>query len=188
VDNLSAMTDERKDPHLPTTDRYGAPSSTPVPVPNVRLRPFQPGDEEAFRSLNEEWIGKYFGIEKEDRIVLDDPVGEIIQPGGHIFIAVADEEPIGCCALKVMEPGVFEVAKMAVRERLRGFGIGRQVLEYTIEQARRIGAQRLYLETNNSLQNAIHLYESVGFRHLPPERVHGSLYVRANVFMEMPLE
>lgn len=162
-------------------------NSTPVPVPAVRVRPFQPGDEAAFRTLNEEWIGKYFGIEKEDRIVLDDPVGQIIQPGGHIFIGIADEEPVGCCALKFMEPGVFEVAKMAVRERLRGYGIGRQVLEYTIAQARRIGAKRLYLETNDSLQNAIHLYESVGFRHLPPERVHGSLYVRANVFMEMEL-
>ncbi len=163
-------------------------NSSPVPVPTVRIRRFQPGDEVAFRNLNEEWIGKYFGIEKEDRIVLDDPVGEIIEPGGHIFIAVADDEPIGCCALKFMERGVFEVAKMAVRERLRGYGIGRQVLEYTVEQARRLGAKRLYLETNSTLQNAIHLYESVGFRHLSPERIHGSLYVRANVFMEMPLE
>ncbi|HEU5402720.1 MAG TPA: GNAT family N-acetyltransferase [Terriglobales bacterium] len=163
-------------------------NSSPVPVPTVRVRPFQPGDEAAFRSLNEAWIAKYFGIEKEDRIVLEDPVGHILAPGGHIFIAVADKEPVGCCALKFMEPGVFEVAKMTVSERLRGFGIGRQVLEYTIGQAIRLGATRLYLETNNTVQNAIHLYESVGFRHLPPERVHGSLYVRANVFMEMDLE
>ncbi|MGE5110952.1 MAG: GNAT family N-acetyltransferase [Acidobacteriaceae bacterium] len=161
--------------------------TTPVPVPSVRVRSFQAGDEAAFRSLNEEWIGKYFGIEKEDRIVLDDPVGQIIEPGGHIFIAIVGETPIGCCALKAMEPGEFEVAKMAVRERYRGFGIGRQVLEYTIEHARLLGARRLYLETNNTLRNAIHLYESVGFQHLPPERVHGSLYVRANVFMEMSL-
>ena len=162
-------------------------NSTPVPIPTITIRPLQPGDEAAFRSLNEEWIGKYFGIEKEDRIVLDDPVGEIIRPGGHIFIALANDTPVGCCALKVMEPGVFEVAKMAVREGLRGYGIGRQVLEYTIAQARLLGARRLYLETNSTLQNAIHLYESVGFRHLPPERIHGSLYVRANVFMEMEL-
>ncbi len=185
MDNLSANS---KDPHLPTAGRCGAPESTPVPVPAVRVRLFQAGDENAFRELNEAWIAKYFGIEKEDRIVLEDPVGQIIRPGGHIFIAVANEEPVGCCALKFMEPGVFEVAKMAVHEQLRGYGIGRQVLEYVIAQARQLGVKRLYLETNNSLQNAIHLYESVGFRHLPPERVHGSLYVRANVFMEMPLE
>lgn len=162
-------------------------NSSPVPVPTVTVRPFQPGDEAAFRELNEAWIGKYFGIEKEDRVVLDDPVGQIVRPGGHIFIGVANDEPVGCCALKFMEAGVFEVAKMAVREELRGYGIGRQVLEYTVAQARQLGAKRLYLETNNSLRNAIHLYESVGFRHLPPERVHGSLYVRANVFMEMEL-
>jgi putative acetyltransferase len=162
-------------------------NSTPVPPPRITIRPFQAGDEAAFRSLNEEWIGKYFGIEKEDRIVLDDPVGQIIRPNGHIFIALANETPVGCCALKTMEPGVYELAKMAVREQLRGYGIGRQVLEYTVAQAKLLGIRRLYLETNNSLQNAIHLYESVGFRHLPPERIHGSLYVRANVFMEMEL-
>jgi len=71
---------------------------------------------------------------------------------------------------------------MAVDERLRNQGIGRKVLAYTIEQARVLGARALYLETNNKLANAIHLYEALGFRHLPPKP---SPYVRANVFMEL---
>jgi len=37
------------------------------------------------------------------------------------------------------------------------------------------------------LANAIHLYESVGFRHLPPDRVTPSPYARSNVQMEMLL-
>ena len=35
------------------------------------------------------------------------------------------------------------------------------------------------------LANAVHLYESVGFKHLPPERVGPSPYARADVHMEM---
>jgi len=117
----------------------------PMTFSEIRIRPFQPGDEAAFRRLNEEWITKHFGLEEKDRITLGDPVGKILKPGGHIFIAVANGEPIGCCALLAMEPGIFEVAKMAVSDRYQGRGTGRKVLEYTVAQARALGARRLYL-------------------------------------------
>ena len=153
----------------------------------ILLRSFQPGDEAPFRSLNEEWIAAYFGIEEKDRITLGDPVGQILDHGGAIFLAISGDTPIGCCALLRLEPGVYEVAKMAVERSHRGFGVGRKILEYTIAQARARGARRLYLETSRRLPNAIHLYESVGFRHLPPERITPSPYARADVFMEMLL-
>jgi ribosomal protein S18 acetylase RimI-like enzyme len=82
---------------------------------------------------------------------------------------------------------VFEVAKMAVSERYRGRGIGRKLLEYTIAQAKVLGAHTLELASNTKLANAVHLYESLGFRHLPLERVEPSPYARANVFMELHL-
>ncbi|HUB30669.1 MAG TPA: GNAT family N-acetyltransferase [Terracidiphilus sp.] len=150
----------------------------------IEVRPFQPGDEAAFRSLNEQWIAKYFVIEEKDSEVLSNPVGKILERGGHILMALAGTSRIGTCALLSMEPGVFEVAKMAVDEHYRGEGIGRVLLECAIIEARRLRAHRLYLETNNRLANAIHLYESVGFSHLPSERVMPSPYARANVFME----
>ena len=154
----------------------------------VDMRPFQPGDEAAFRALNQAWISKLFGtLEAGDRAVLEDPVGQILRPGGHIFFALAEGRPVGCCALRPIGRGGFEVAKMAVEEQHRGQGVGRQVLEHVIAHARALGARRLYLETNHSLGSAIHLYESVGFRHLPPERVEPSPYERADVFMEMAL-
>jgi GNAT superfamily N-acetyltransferase len=153
----------------------------------IVLRPFQAGDEGAFRRLNEEWIAAYFGMEEKDRVVLSDPFGQILKPGGAIFMAIAGDTPVGCCALLWMRPCIFEVAKMAVERSHRGFGIGRKILEYTIAQARARSATSLYLETNQNLANAIHLYESLGFRHVPPERVVPSPYARANVFMEMVL-
>ncbi|HEY1242012.1 MAG TPA: GNAT family N-acetyltransferase, partial [Bryobacteraceae bacterium] len=119
------------------------------------------------------------------RLTLDDPVGQILEPGGHIYIALDADEPIGCCALIPMEHSVLELAKMAVAEHYRGHGIGRRLLGYVIMQAKAHGATRLYLETNSRLTNAIHLYESVGFRHVPPERVTPSPYARADVYMEM---
>ena len=153
----------------------------------IVIRPFRAGDEVAFRQLNEAWIVKYFTIEEPDRVVLNDAVGNILEPGGHIFLATEGEVAVGCCALLPMEPDGFELAKMTVEENQRGKGVGRKLLEYAISQARRFGVSRLYLETNRKLENAIHLYESVGFEHVSPDQVIPSPYARANVFMEMKI-
>jgi putative acetyltransferase len=153
----------------------------------IAFRLFQPGDAEAFRKLNEAWISRYFLLEEQDRIQLGNPESNILQPGGQIVMAVVGEERIGCCALIFLKPGVFELAKMAISERYRGHGIGRKLLEYTIAQAKMLGAHTLELASNTKLANAVHLYESAGFHHLPPERVEPSPYTRANVFMEMHL-
>jgi putative acetyltransferase len=151
----------------------------------VEMRAFRAEDAGAFCELNEDWITKNFKIETQDRKALDDAEGYILRQGGHIFMAVVDGVAVGCCALLLMRPGVFEVGKMTVAEAYRGMGIGRKMLEYTIVQGKALGAESLYLETNTKLTAAIHLYEAAGFRHLPPERVVPSPYVRANVFMEL---
>ncbi len=151
----------------------------------IEFRPFRAGDGKAFRVLNEAWIERHFGIEEKDRITLGDPEGKILARGGHIFVAVDGETVVGCCALIFLRPGVFEAAKMTVAESYRGRGLGRKLLEFTVVQAKSLGATSLYLETNDSLLDAIHLYESLGFQQLPAERVTPSPYARANVFMEL---
>lgn len=155
----------------------------------IAVRLFQPGDEVSFRLLNEAWISAYFHLEEKDRATLGDPHHYILEPGGHISIAVdaATQQIVGCCALVVLEPGVYEVAKMAVAENLRGQGIGRALLRHVIATARSLGASRLYIETNHTLENAIALYRSEGFQHLRPQDVQPSPYARADVFMELYL-
>jgi len=158
-----------------------------MPATDLTIRDFRPGDETAFRKLNEEWIVRHFAMETKDEESLTDPRGNILDRGGRIFFAVLAGQPIGCCALLAMAPGEFEVAKMAVTLSAQGGGIGRRLLEKAIAVARAAGAHRLYLETNRKLGPAIHLYESLGFRHLPPERVVPSPYARSNVSMELLL-
>ena len=156
-------------------------------MPEIKFRLFQYGDAGAFRVLNEAWISRHFSLEAHDLIQLREPEHNILRAGGQIVMAVAGAEKIGCCALIFVSPGVFEVAKMAVLERYRGQGIGRRLLEYTIAQARLLGAHTLELASNSKLANAVHLYETFGFKHLPPERIEPSPYSRANVFMELRL-
>jgi ribosomal protein S18 acetylase RimI-like enzyme len=152
----------------------------------VTIREFQPGDEAAFRRLNEAWITRYFTMEPKDEESLGDPRGYILDRGGRIFFAVIRGETVGCCALIPTRPAEFEVAKMAVSDEWRGRGIGRRILETVIALARAAGAVKLVLETNSMMIPAIALYESVGFRHVPRREV--SPYARSNLNMEIHLD
>jgi putative acetyltransferase len=161
-----------------------APPQPPC-APEITIREFQSGDEASFRALNEEWITRYFRIEAKEKQILADPKGTILDRGGKIFFAIADDQPVGCCALRRISGSEYEVAKMAVTPAFQGMGVGRRLLLAVLEAARSIGARRLYLETNHILTPAIRLYESVGFKHIPPLRVIPSEYARADVYMEL---
>ena len=154
---------------------------------NVLIRSFRAGDEETFRALNEEWIERYFRLEAKDNEVFANPRKAILEKGGQVLFAVIGKRCVGCCALLRMEDDEFEVAKMAVAPGHQGSGIGRRLLSATIEEARRMQARRLYLETNHILKPAIHLYESLGFQHIDVDTLKPSSYVRADVYMELRL-
>ena len=147
----------------------------------MQIVDFEPAHAEAFRTLNEAWISKYFALEPKDREVLGDPQGKIIAKGGRVYMALHDGEPVGCVALMKMDDGGYEVAKMTVSETLRGSGLGRLLMQRCIDAGAELGATRLYLETNSTLAPALGLYRAMGFRDLAPA---DTPYARADVFME----
>jgi putative acetyltransferase len=150
----------------------------------VVVRAVESGDDmTAFRVLNEEWITKFFVMEAKDREVLNDPEGKILAKGGKVFIAWVDGEEVGCVALIPMGDGVYELSKMAVSPRAQGKGIGRKLLLQCIADGRAMGAKSLFLGSSTKLKNAVHLYESVGFRHVPEAELPKMDYARADVFM-----
>jgi putative acetyltransferase len=154
----------------------------------VEIRSLCAGDDmTAFRTLNEEWITRHFTLEAKDRETLGDPEKTILKKGGHVLMVYLGLEAVGCVALIPMGDGVYELSKMAVAPQFRGLGIGRKLLQHAIAQGRKMGARSLFLGSSKKLEDAVHLYESVGFRHVPPENIPPMPYVRADVFMEMAL-
>lgn len=148
----------------------------------VRLSYWQPGLAADFKKLNVEWLDEYFRVEPIDERVLSDPEGQIISGGGDILFALHDGAAIGTAALKPHGSRQFELTKMAVTRRFRGQGVGRLLVEAAIGRFHDLGGKALFLESHSSLQTALKLYESVGFRHAP--RPGGpSPYARANVYM-----
>ncbi len=144
-------------------------------------------DADAFRTLNEEWISKWFRIEEKDHATLSDPQGKIIATGGQVYVATDGERVLGAAALIRFGDGIYELSKMAVSPETRGQGVGRKLILYVIEQARALGAHTVFLGSSKKLENAVHLYESVGFRHVPPSELPEMKYARADVFMKMDL-
>ncbi len=154
---------------------------------HVKIIPYQPKYQAAFRDLNIEWISAYFDMEDSDYKALDNPKEYILKGGGHIFVALYKEEPVGVCALiKMDDPKYdFELAKMAVTPKAQGKNIGALLGEAAIEKARSLGASALYLGSNTVLQPAINLYYKLGFQRIMD---HPTPYKRCNFQMELILK
>ncbi len=60
-----------------------------------------------------------------------------------------------------------ELRLLAVAEAGRGHGVGKALVRGCIERARNSGAVALGLHTSDSMNVAIHLYESMGFVRVP---------------------
>ena len=146
---------------------------------------FAPTHREAWKRLNTDWlIDGGFALEAKDHLTLDDPDGQILSKGGHIFFAERDGVPVGCCGLIAMADGGYEVTKMTVRPEARGGGLALRLLEACEAAARDAGAHRLYLETSSTLGPALGLYARFGFVTLAPQPTP---YARCDVWMEKRL-
>jgi len=146
-------------------------------------------DAEAFRRINEEWISRLFTLTDEDRALLDDPRGQIIDRGGDVLLARTDEgKVLGCVALVRYPQDVFELSKMGVTPAAQGHGVGRMLVAAAVRRARELGAHRVFLGTNSKLGPAIHLYEDAGFTRISREQLPVvNYYARADVLMELAL-
>src|SRR5580765_573557 len=54
-----------------------------------------------------------------------------------------DGKVLGCCALTIIWADLAEVRSLAVDDRYRGRGIGRRLVEWSVEEARRLGINRI---------------------------------------------
>ena len=151
---------------------------------NVEIIAYTPEYQEAFRTLNEEWIKNYFEMEEADHKALDNPDEYILQNGGHIFVALYKNEPVGVCALLKMNDGSYdyELAKMAVSPKAQGKNIGFLLGQSAIKKVTESGASKIYLESNTILKPAINLYHKLGFQKIAG---HTTPYKRCNIQMEL---
>ena len=147
----------------------------------LEIIPFSTDLKEHIKTLNLEWLKKYFKVEPKDEIVLSDPQSEIIDKGGMIFYAKYNNQIVGTVSLIKIDDSTFELSKMAVTDTIQGLGIGKKIMEHCLAVAKEEGIQKLILYSNRSLLPAIHLYEKYGFVEIALE---DGVYERADIKME----
>lgn len=116
-----------------------------------------------------------------DPMVIAGRIGEHIREGHSTFV-LAGERPDGFSQLR-LRPSLYVAGLEAHLQELyvvpdrRGHGIGRALLEASIEAARRAGAEWMDLGTSEDDTAARGLYESAGFTNREGGREGPVMYV-----------
>lgn len=110
--------------------------------------------------------------------------GDYAPPAGRLYLAFEEARPAGCVGLRKISADVCEMKRLYVRPLYRGKGVGRRLALTLIEDARKIGYSRMFLDTVPSMKRAIALYRSLGFKPIAPYR-HSP--IEDAMFMELRL-
>jgi ribosomal protein S18 acetylase RimI-like enzyme len=89
---------------------------------------------------------------------------EMTPPAGLFLLATLHGEPVGCGAVKFHPEAPAEIKRMWVSPQVRGLGLGRRLLAQLEAHAEARGVRTLRLETNRTLDEAISLYRTAGYR------------------------
>jgi len=94
--------------------------------------------------------------------------GKYARPGGVVLIARDGADAAGAVAYRMVEPGVAEMKRLYVRPAFRGSGLGRELANELIEDARSRGYRTMLLDTLASMASARALYRDLGFVSVAP--------------------
>ena len=132
----------------------------------MEIRPARTSDIKGIRKLIDTYaVGKR--LLTKETVTLYESVQEF-------SVAIENGEVVGCGALHVLWEDLAEVRTVAVIERLRGTGVGHQLMQAIEERAREIGVKRIFCLT----------FETTFFGRHGFEEIQGTP-VEADVYAEM---
>jgi GNAT superfamily N-acetyltransferase len=143
------------------------PHSARHPIDSIRIVRAQLTDafsRALIESLNAELTGAYpepgathFGLDPAD----------VCDGRGAFLVIYHDGNPVGCGAVRRLDPETAELKRMYVSPALRGRGLGRRLVAALEMEARALGVRRLILETGIRQSAALALYRATGFQSIP---------------------
>lgn len=105
-------------------------------------------------------------------------------PYGRMYLALVDDEAVGCAALTKNDDTYCEIKRLYLKPEYRGMGISKALVEKVIQAAREIGYKHMRLDTFPFMSSAIKLYEKYGFYYI--ERYNDNPAETA-IFMQLDL-
>ena len=114
--------------------------------------------------------------------------GEYVAPQGQLLLALVDDAVAGCGAFRPLHdvdyPNACEMKRLYVRPAFRRFGLGRQVAQRLLDDARQAGFSNMLLDTLDDMESARELYVTLGFESIAPyyfNPIPGAHYLRARL-------
>ena len=105
-------------------------------------------------------------------------------PEGRLLLALYDDDPAGCVAVRKFGPRVCEMKRLYVKPQYQGMKVGRRLAEASIEEAKNRGYQQMLLDTLPAMEKAQRLYTSLGFERCAPYRFNPD---EGTIFMSLKL-
>lgn len=78
----------------------------------IDIVPYSEELKSHIKTLNEEWLTKYFSVEPNDVVQLSNPTEEIINKGGIIYYAAYNKKIVGTACLLKINGHTYELGKM----------------------------------------------------------------------------
>ena len=112
------------------------------------------------------------------------------QKGSLLWVAVCNDQIVGCCGVFPTEglpDNTAELAKFYLSPSARGVGIGKQLIEKSIQSAKDLGYEKLYLESMPQFSNAVNIYNRLGFKMLK-KALGNSGHTSCSIWMLLDLD
>ena len=94
---------------------------------------------------------------------------------GHLWVAIADDRPVGFAHVEVLVPGIAHLEEIDVHPEHGRRGLGSRLVKAVCEWARTAGYQSVTLTTFRDVPFNMPLYARLGFEVIPPGEIPASL-------------
>ena len=135
---------------------------------------------------DKELINEYFDS-KAFKEELESLPGKYAKPGGRLLLALYNDQPAGCVALRQLDDRSCEMKRMFVYPEFHGKRIGWALAKAIIDEAKKIGYSSMKLDTSMRQVEAQKLYQSFGFKNTEPYYDLPEKLKNWLVFMELKL-
>ena len=160
---------------------------------NITLRTIEQNDNHAIAEVIRN-VFREFKIDKPGTVYTDPTTDDLyslfVNPESVYWIAEDDGMIVGGCGIfptKGLPEGCAELVKFYVPADCRGKGIGNMLMQKSIESAKELGYQQLYLESFPELAKAVSMYIRNGFTYLP-HALGNSGHYSCNIWMLKDIE
>ncbi|MFF8358366.1 GNAT family N-acetyltransferase [Streptomyces chartreusis] len=103
------------------------------------------------------------GFDKDDLVAPREVSGD----AGAFFVAYEEDRPVGCGALRRLEPGVGEIRHVWVHPAARRLGLARRLLDALEQEAVARHLSVVRLDTHSALTEAQAMYRACGYTAIP---------------------